>query len=51
MTRPAAQHPVGQLLKLGVAQAVLFVLGALLGRWVGLQLGLDAFGAGGWGNS
>jgi hypothetical protein len=51
MTRPTAQPPVGQLLKLGLAQAVLFVLGALLGRWVGLQFGLDAFGAGGWGNS
>lgn len=57
MTRPPAQppqpqpHPVGQLLKLGLAQAVLFFLGALLGRWIGLQLGLDAFGSDGWGNS
>nr|WP_274708866.1 hypothetical protein [Variovorax sp. S12S4] len=38
------------MLKLGVAQAVLFVAGALLGRWIGLQLGLDAFGANGYGN-
>jgi len=43
-------HPTSQLLKLGVAQAVLFVAGALLGRWVGLLLGLDAFGPGGYGN-
>jgi hypothetical protein len=38
------RHPTSQLLVLGVAQAVLFVLGALLGRWLGLALGLDAFG-------
>lgn len=53
MTRPPAQqqqHPVGQLLKLGLAQALLFFVGALLGRWIGLQLGLDAFGPNGWGN-
>ncbi|MDH6591341.1 hypothetical protein M2165_001230 [Variovorax sp. TBS-050B] len=43
-------HPVGQLFKLGLAQAVLFFLGALLGRWIGLLLGLDAFGPDGWGN-
>jgi hypothetical protein len=43
-------HPTSQLLKLGLAQAVLFVAGALLGRGVGLWLGLDAFGAGGYGN-
>jgi hypothetical protein len=43
-------HPTSQLFKLGVAQAVLFVAGALLGRWVGLLLGLDAFGPGGYGN-
>ena len=42
--------PTRQLLKLGAAQAVLFVLGALLGRGVGLWLGLDAFGPGGYGN-
>ena len=35
-----------QLLLLGVAQAVLFVAGAVLGRWLGLALGLDAFGPG-----
>jgi hypothetical protein len=50
VSEPQAPHPVGQLLKLGVAQAVLFVAGALLGRWIGLQLGLDAFGANGYGN-
>ena len=49
MTRQAP-HPIGQLLKLGVAQAVLFLAGALLGRWVGLQLGQDAFGPNGYGN-
>ena len=43
-------HPTGQLMKLGIAQAVLFVLGALLGRGLGLLLGLDAFGPGGYGN-
>ena len=43
-------HPTGQLMKLGIAQAVLFVLGALLGRGLGLLLGLDAFGAAGYGN-
>jgi hypothetical protein len=42
--------PTGQLMKLGVAQAVLFVVGALLGRYLGLLLGLDAFGAAGYGN-
>jgi hypothetical protein len=44
------RHPTSQLLVLGVAQAVMFVLGALLGRWLGLVLGLDAFGPGGYGN-
>ena len=43
--------PVGQLLVLGVAQAVLFVAGALLGRWIGLYFGLDAFGPGGYSNN
>jgi hypothetical protein len=43
-------HPTGQLMKLGLAQAVLFVVGALLGRGLGLLLGLDAFGAAGYGN-
>ncbi|WP_443273340.1 hypothetical protein [Variovorax sp. JS1663] len=46
MSRPTTR----QLLLLGVAQAVLFVAGALLGRWLGLLFGLDAFGAG-YGNS
>jgi hypothetical protein len=50
MSESPRPHPTSQLLKLGVAQAVLFVLGALLGRWVGLLLGLDAFGAAGYGN-
>lgn len=43
-------HPTGQLMKLGLVQAVLFVVGALLGRGLGLLLGLDAFGAAGYGN-
>lgn len=33
-------------MKLGIAQAVLFVVGAMLGRGLGLLLGLDAFGSG-----
>ncbi|MDM0077267.1 hypothetical protein QTH97_09465 [Variovorax sp. J22R24] len=44
------RHPPRQLLLLGVAQAVLFVAGALLGRWLGLALGFDAFGPGGYSN-
>jgi hypothetical protein len=40
-----------QLLLLGLAQAVLFVVGAVLGRWLGLALGLDAFGPGGYSNN
>ncbi|MDP9898373.1 hypothetical protein [Variovorax ginsengisoli] len=43
-------HPPRQLFKLGLAQAILFVVGALLGRGVGLLLGLDAFGSAGYGN-
>ncbi|MEP6721452.1 MAG: hypothetical protein ABJA77_08420 [Variovorax sp.] len=46
----ATPHPTKQLLLLGVAQAALFLGGALLGRWLGLMLGLDALGAG-YGNS
>ena len=45
------RHPTRQLMLLGVAQAVLFVVGALLGRWVGLALGFDAFGPGGYNNN
>ncbi|BEP71069.1 MULTISPECIES: hypothetical protein [unclassified Variovorax] len=37
-------HSTKQLMKLGIAQAVLFVVGALIGRGIGLLLGLDAFG-------
>lgn len=44
MTTP--RPPANQLLLLGVAQATLFVAGALLGRWLGLTLGFDALGAG-----
>jgi hypothetical protein len=44
--RPSTRH----LLLLGLAQAVLFVVGAVLGRWLGLALGLDAF-APGYGNN
>jgi len=40
-----------QLMLLGLAQAVLFIVGALLGRWLGLTLGLDAFGPGGYSNN
>ncbi len=40
------RHPTNQLLLLGLAQAALFVVGALLGRWIGTALGFDAFGAG-----
>ncbi|MGJ7496790.1 hypothetical protein ACSFA8_17085 [Variovorax sp. RT4R15] len=42
----ATPHPTKQQLLLGVAQAALFLGGALLGRWLGLMLGLDALGAG-----
>ncbi|MBT2301526.1 hypothetical protein J7E70_13750 [Variovorax paradoxus] len=45
------RHPTRQLLLLGLAQAVMFIAGALLGRWLGLVLGFDAFGAGGYSNS
>jgi hypothetical protein len=41
-------HPPRQLLILGLAQAVGFVLGALLGRGLGLLFGLDAFGSAGY---
>ncbi|MBU2285709.1 MAG: hypothetical protein KKC85_04665 [Gammaproteobacteria bacterium] len=41
--------PTSQLLMLGVSQAVLFVVGALLGRWLGLLLGFDAFAGPGYG--
>jgi len=40
------KHSTKQLMKLGIAQAVMFVVGALLGRGLGLLLGLDAFGSG-----
>ena len=40
--------PTGQLLVLGIAQAVAFFVGALLGRWLGLALGWDAFGSNGY---
>ncbi len=36
--------PNSQLMVLGVAQAVCFFVGALLGRGLGLLLGWDAFG-------
>ena len=50
MREGEGRHPTSQLLLLGVAQAVLFVAGALLGRWLGLALGLDAFGPDGYTN-
>ena len=43
--RPAP-HPPGRLMILGIGQAVGFVAGALLGRWVGLLLGWDALAPG-----
>lgn len=39
-------HPPSQLLLLGIGQAIGFVVGALLGRWVGSMLGFDALAAG-----
>lgn len=39
-------HPASQLLILGIGQAVGFVGGALLGRWLGLFLGFDALADG-----
>ena len=41
-------HPTSQLLILGVAQAVLFVVGGLLGRWIGMAFGIDAFASAGY---
>ena len=41
-------HPPRQLLLLGIAQALGFVVGALLGRWIGTALGFDAFGPNGY---
>ncbi|MET0544112.1 MAG: hypothetical protein ABWZ88_20400 [Variovorax sp.] len=49
MTVGQTPHPTRQLLLLGVAQAVGFVVGALLGRWLGLAMGFDAL-ADGYGN-
>ena len=43
------KHSTRQLMKLGIAQAVLFMVGAMLGRGLGLLLGLDAFGSGEYG--
>ena len=39
-------HPANQLLLLGVGQAIGFVGGALLGRWLGLAMGFDALAEG-----
>lgn len=36
--------PARQLMVLGIAQAAAFFAGAMLGRWLGLALGWDAFG-------
>jgi hypothetical protein len=44
MSKDASRHPASQLLVLGIAQAVGFFAGALLGRWIGVALGVDAFG-------
>ena len=51
MSATPGKQPTRQLMLLGVAQAVLFVAGALLGRWLGLALGFDAFGPGGYSNN
>ena len=40
--------PTRQLFLLGLAQAAGFLVGAVLGRFVGLWLGLDAFGTEGY---
>lgn len=47
----AGRPSTRQLLLLGLAQAALFIVGAVLGRWLGLALGLDAFGPGGYSNN
>ena len=44
MTQPS--HPPRQLLLLGIGQAIGFVVGAMLGRWIGLMLGFDALTSG-----
>ena len=49
MTQPGDKTETpsaGRLLVQGVAQALGFFIGALLGRYVGLLLGLDAFAGG-----
>ncbi|WP_225781312.1 hypothetical protein [Xenophilus sp. Marseille-Q4582] len=44
MAPPNPAPPTRQLMALGISQAVCFFVGALLGRWLGLALGWDAFG-------
>ncbi|MDQ7958627.1 MAG: hypothetical protein REJ24_13260 [Rhodocyclaceae bacterium] len=49
MTRGEDTQPSNrQLLLLGVAQAAGFLLGALLGRWLGLMFGWDALASEGY---
>lgn len=49
MTRGEHTQPSNrQLLLLGVAQAAGFLLGALLGRWLGLMFGWDALASEGY---
>jgi len=43
-----AGQPFGQLLILGLSQAAGFFIGAVLGRYLGLLIGCDAFGPGGY---
>jgi hypothetical protein len=42
----AAAHPTRRLLVLGISQALGFFLGAVLGRYLGVLLGWDAFAGG-----
>ncbi|RYZ12956.1 MAG: hypothetical protein EOO24_01605 [Comamonadaceae bacterium] len=39
-------HPAARLLLLGVGQALMFVVGGVAGRWLGLALGCDALADG-----
>lgn len=49
--KPEAGHPARYLLVLGVEQAIGVVVGALLGRSIGMLLAFDALARAGHGNS